>query len=98
VDDKHLEITVANHKEGTDKTTIAVNLALILEKYYPLQFLDCDVDAANLYLLRPQLEESYQFAGGEKAKVYSGKCTGCGECLKACRFSAIKESKQPEEK
>jgi MinD superfamily P-loop ATPase len=37
-------ISVASGKGGTGKTTVAVNLALVLEN---VQFLDCDVEEPN---------------------------------------------------
>jgi len=84
------QLVVISGKGGTGKTVISGSLAALIKK---IVIADCDVDAANLHLLlRPQLEESHQFAGGKKAKVDLAKCTGCGECLKVCRFSAINEN------
>ncbi|MFQ5721968.1 MAG: ATP-binding protein [Candidatus Aminicenantales bacterium] len=84
------QLVVISGKGGTGKTVISASLAALTKK---IVIADCDVDAANLHLLlRPQLEESHQFAGGEKAKVDLAQCTGCGECLKVCRFSAIEEN------
>jgi len=74
------QLVVISGKGGTGKTVISASLAALIKK---VVIADCDVDAANLHLLlRPQLEESHQFAGGEKAKVDLAKCTGCFQLLK----------------
>jgi len=44
-----MTISVASGKGGTGKTTIAVNLALSLEKTHRIQFLDCDVEEPNAH-------------------------------------------------
>jgi len=51
---------------------------------------DCDVDAANLFMLfNPLNEEEEVYAGGYKANIDYNKCTGCGFCISFCRFDAI---------
>ncbi len=49
------------------------------------------VDAPNLHLmLHPQGQpQRSAFLGGDKAAVDTNRCTGCGECLRHCRFSAL---------
>ncbi|MFQ6109311.1 MAG: ATP-binding protein [Candidatus Aminicenantales bacterium] len=88
------QLVVISGKGGTGKTVISASLAALAKKTV---MADCDVDAANLHLLlHPQLEESHPFKGGEKAKVNLLECTGCGDCLKTCRFSAIDENPRGE--
>ena len=53
---------------------------------------DCDVDAANLYLLfNPVNEEESAFVSGHKAVIDYDLCTSCGLCMNHCRFDAISE-------
>jgi MinD superfamily P-loop ATPase len=58
---------------------------------------DCDVDAANLYLLlQPDIQETQSFTGGKNAIIDVAKCTRCGECVEVCRFDAIDEKEDGE--
>jgi MinD superfamily P-loop ATPase len=51
---------------------------------------DCDVDAADLFLLlKPNIIEKGDFIGGKKAYINQDKCTKCNKCREACRFDAI---------
>jgi MinD superfamily P-loop ATPase len=51
---------------------------------------DCDVDAANLYLiLQPKNEIVEVFVSGHRAQIDYSKCTHCGLCAEHCRFDAI---------
>jgi len=53
---------------------------------------DCDVDAANLYILfNPTHEEEQIFVSGQKAVINKSLCTNCGQCIDYCRFDAISE-------
>ncbi|MEA2004862.1 MAG: ATP-binding protein [Acidobacteriota bacterium] len=81
------QLVIISGKGGTGKTIISASFAAIAKNKV---MADCDVDAANLYLLlHPEIQETHSFSGGKKAKIHSDKCTGCGECLKVCRFEAI---------
>ena len=51
---------------------------------------DCDVDAANQYLIfNPTQDEEQVYIGGHKAVIDYGLCTSCGLCMNYCRFGAI---------
>jgi MinD superfamily P-loop ATPase len=51
---------------------------------------DCDVDAADLHLvLNPNILSQEDFSGGSRAEIRTEDCTGCGTCLKLCRFDAV---------
>ncbi|MBF0301388.1 MAG: 4Fe-4S binding protein, partial [Oligoflexia bacterium] len=53
-------------------------------------FVDCDVDAADLFLImNPNKKETHQFSSGNKANIDLKKCVQCGLCKNHCRFSAI---------
>jgi len=81
------EIVVISGKGGTGKTSIVASLAALAEKKV---LADCDVDAADLYLvLNPRVESLEDFSGGKKARILEEQCIGCGKCVDACRFEAI---------
>ncbi len=51
---------------------------------------DCDVDAANLYILfNPTHEEEQVFIAGQNAVIDYSICNHCGICLDYCRFDGI---------
>lgn len=81
-------LLILSGKGGTGKTTTA---AAFLHFSQAQAAADCDVDAPNLHLmLHPQSQpQRSAFLGGEKAAVDTNRCTGCGECLRHCRFSAL---------
>ena len=81
-------LLILSGKGGTGKTTTA---AAFLHFSQAQAAADCDVDAPNLHLmLHPQSQpQRSAFLGGEKAAVDTNRCTGCGVCLRHCRFSAL---------
>ncbi len=82
-----LEITVLSGKGGTGKTSITGALAAIAKNAI---FCDEDVDAANLHLLlKPNIQEQYEFSGGSKSNINTEICNECGICIDYCRFDAI---------
>lgn len=85
-----IQITVISGKGGTGKTSIAGCFAALSAPSGDAVFADCDVDAANLALiLRPTLKETHGFTASKKARIDPQRCTGCGECARACRSEAI---------
>jgi MinD superfamily P-loop ATPase len=79
-------ISVASGKGGTGKTTVALNLALSLER---VQLLDCDVEEPNLHLfLSPQWRRTIPVSL-PVPKVDEEKCNHCGKCAEICQFNAI---------
>jgi MinD superfamily P-loop ATPase len=79
-------ISIASGKGGTGKTTVAVNLALSVDK---VQLLDCDVEEPNAHvLLQPKIQET--------RPVYSlipvileDRCDHCGKCAEFCQYHAL---------
>lgn len=82
-----MEIAVISGKGGTGKSCISAAFATSGDR---VVLTDCDVDAANLYLLfNPVLEDEEVYISGHKATVDASKCTNCGLCIEYCRFDAI---------
>jgi MinD superfamily P-loop ATPase len=83
------QLVIISGKGGTGKTIITAAIAALAQNKV---MVDCDVDAADLYLLlHPDIQETHQFIGGKKARIDVEKCTLCGECMDVCRFEAIAE-------
>lgn len=81
------QITVISGKGGTGKTTFTSAFASLAQNSV---FADCDVDAANLYLvLNPENYYQEVFPGAKAAVIDRDKCTNCGICKDVCRFDAI---------
>jgi MinD superfamily P-loop ATPase len=83
-----IRIAVLSGKGGTGKTVVTGGFADLCGSACALA--DCDVDAANLVMLLDcEQKSSSPFFGLEKAKIDQNRCTRCGICSDACRFSAI---------
>lgn len=81
-------ISVASGKGGTGKTTVATNLAKILEDRN-VTLLDCDVEEPNCHLfLKPTIDREKEFHTFIPV-VDLYKCTYCGKCSELCQFKAI---------
>ncbi len=82
-----MNIAIASGKGGTGKTTIAVNLAAVVEG--PVAYADCDVEEPNGHIfLKPAITET-RSVGIPVPLVDEEKCTGCGRCAQVCRYNAI---------
>lgn len=82
---------VLSGKGGTGKTSIVGSLAAITQSKV---LADCDVDAADLYLLlQPVTQQKHEFWSGQVAFIDEEKCTQCGLCQEVCRFDAINDFK-----
>ncbi|MDX9811462.1 MAG: ATP-binding protein [Bacteroidales bacterium] len=82
-----MEIAVISGKGGTGKSSISAAFATAAEN---IVLADCDVDAANLFLLfDPSHEEEAVYIAGHKAVIDYDKCTNCSLCADYCRFDAI---------
>jgi len=82
-----MEIAVISGKGGTGKSCISAAFATQEKK---VLIADCDVDAANLYLLfKPTIEYKEVYIAGYKAVINYERCTNCGKCIDYCRFDSI---------
>jgi len=80
-------ISIASGKGGTGKTTVAVNLARVLNENTLL--LDCDVEEPNCHIfLKPEITY-YKKVTIPIPVVDLNKCDRCGKCGEICRFNAI---------
>jgi MinD superfamily P-loop ATPase len=83
------EVVVLSGKGGTGKTSIVASFATLAQSKV---LADCDVDAADLYLLlNPEVKEENEFWSGQVAFIDKESCTECGLCQDLCRFGAIKD-------
>jgi MinD superfamily P-loop ATPase len=88
------ELVIISGKGGTGKTSVAASCAVLAAGRAAVA--DCDVDAADLYLvLTPTLIESHDFKSGHEAVILREKCSGCGLCANLCRFGAPRPLKRP---
>jgi len=86
------EVVVLSGKGGTGKTSIVASLASLARSKV---MVDCDVDAADLYLLlQPVTQQRQEFWSGQKAVIDIDRCTRCGLCQEVCRFDAITDEFQ----
>jgi len=82
------EIVVISGKGGTGKTSLVACFASLAESAV---IADCDVDAADLYLvLEPLVKQIGPFRGGKQAVIREEDCVRCGTCWDVCRFDAVK--------
>jgi MinD superfamily P-loop ATPase len=83
------QIVVISGKGGTGKTVLTASFAALTKNAV---FADCDVDAADLYLLlKPQTQKRHAFRSGKTARIDQQLCQRCQKCIDACRFEAIGE-------
>jgi MinD superfamily P-loop ATPase len=82
-----MEIAVISGKGGTGKSSISAAFATLQTN---IVLADCDVDAANLYILfNPVHEKEIVFVSVYKAVIDKDICTNCALCIDYCRFDAI---------
>lgn len=82
-----MEIVVLSGKGGTGKTTVAIALSELMDR---VTRVDCDVDAANMYMYyEGKLVEKKPYMGNLVAFVDYDKCNRCGLCTGYCEFDSI---------
>ncbi len=83
------QIVVISGKGGTGKTTLTAAFSQLANNAV---LADCDVDAADLFLIiKPEKfrKEPEDFFSGYKFSVDKNWCSGCQKCIDVCRFDAI---------
>ena len=80
-------IAIASGKGGTGKTTVAVNLAKIMQTRVLL--LDCDVEEPNCHLFLKGTVRSLEEVAIPVPVIDESLCDACGECGQFCEFNAI---------
>lgn len=82
-----MEIAIISGKGGTGKSSISAAFANMQKN---IVLADCDVDAANLYLIfHPTHNKETVFVSAFKALINKDVCSNCGLCVEYCRFDAI---------
>jgi len=83
------QISIISGKGGTGKTVLTASFAALGKNKV---MVDCDVDAADLYLLlNGRVKETREFKSGVTARIDKKRCKKCGKCIRICRFNAIDE-------
>lgn len=82
-----MKIAVISGKGGTGKSCITTDFIAQSKSTFAI---DCDVDAANLYLLFDQkIEQEEKFVSGEYPSIDSNICRSCGKCVRSCHYGAL---------
>jgi MinD superfamily P-loop ATPase len=82
-----MKIAIISGKGGTGKSSVTSAFVHLAQDALAI---DCDVDAANLYLIfHPEIKQKIPFISAQQALVDSDRCIGCGICAEHCHFKAI---------
>ncbi|HDQ39931.1 MAG TPA: (4Fe-4S)-binding protein [Desulfonatronum sp.] len=87
-----MRIAVASGKGGTGKTTMAVNLAAMLQSTgQSTALVDCDVEEPNAHLYLPVQWEQDRDHHVPVPRINASACLGeeCSKCIELCRFKAL---------
>lgn len=85
-----MNIAILSGKGGTGKTTVATNLAEVLQANY----IDCDVEEPNGFIfLKPENIET-ETVEVECPDIDTEKCNLCSDCTDICQFNALFNTKK----
>lgn len=87
------KIVIGSGKGGVGKSMLASALSMLFSKQHKIVAVDCDVDAPNLAIWLNEVKcwkKIIPITTSARPEIDYKKCTGCGECAKACHFQAIK--------
>ncbi|MBN1377915.1 MAG: ATP-binding protein [Gammaproteobacteria bacterium] len=82
-----MNIVIASGKGGTGKTTLALNLARMIDT--DVQLLDCDVEEPNDHLFFDVELQKQEDVNILIPQIDVTRCDQCGECSEICQFNAI---------
>lgn len=80
-----LNIGILSGKGGTGKTTVATNLAKVLQANY----IDCDVEEPNGFIFLKPTGVKARDVLVEYPVINSNNCVLCNECIDVCQFKAL---------
>lgn len=80
-------LAIASGKGGTGKTTVAVNLASVMDS--EVKLLDCDVEEPNAHLFLAGTPGEEEVVTIPIPEVNKSRCDGCGKCGQFCEYNAI---------
>ena len=87
-------ISVSGGKGGTGKSTVAVNLAILLANKYKLVLADLDVECPNDHILLSAKLKNKRPINIMLPFINYSKCIKCGACGEVCDTGAILLSKE----
>ncbi len=81
-------IAFASGKGGAGKTSLSLSFHAYMHSRSV--FVDCDVDAADAFLLiEKEKTAHFEFVSGVKYSIAAEQCVQCGACAERCVFHAI---------
>ena len=80
-------LAIASGKGGTGKTSIAVNLAKVINA--PVQLLDCDVEEPNAHLFLSGTLIDEKEVNIAVPEINAERCDACDKCVDFCQFNAL---------
>ncbi len=84
-----MKIAIASGKGGTGKTTLATNLALLINKNKSLVFADLDVEEPNSKIFLNPIIDNSRDISLLFPQINKEQCAFCGKCSDACQFNAL---------
>ena len=82
-----MTLAVASGKGGTGKSFVSLHCAAVSPG--PVCLLDCDVEAPNTSLFLDPRDAAVEDVTVPFVRIDADRCTGCGECVKVCAYSAL---------
>ncbi len=85
-----LDIAVTSSKGGTGKRGLTASFAYLAKT---IASVDCDVDVPDLHLMFSiEVTSTEEYYGNKKAFIDPDPCTGFGQRIPLCRFTAIDDT------
>jgi len=90
---EEFKIVIASGKGGVGKSMLTSALVMLFNQDQKVVAVDCDADAPNLAIWLggvKKWDKTLKVFTSAKPEIDYKKCTGCGLCVKNCRFEALK--------